>query len=151
MTAISSVPTWAATSCDISLVNQGSPWVNTTFELEFDLEVNALSVDIITLGAGGGSIVSISATGDVRVGPDSAGADPGPACYGHGGTRPATTDTALLIGILDSEGFLGGTMRLDPALSTQAFEKLHSSMPLETLVSYAWRIGSTTWRKVFST
>ncbi len=129
------------TSCDISVVSQGKPWVNTSFELEFDLHVSALSVDIVTLGAGGGSIVSIAQSGDVRVGPDSAGADPGPACYGRGGNRPTTTDTALLIGILDPDGFLGGKMKLDPRLSAKAFEGLDTRMPLGQLVAYAWQIG----------
>ena len=75
------------TSTDISLVVDGQPFVNNTFELEHDLIINALSTEISSVGAGGGSIVSISASGDVLVGPDSAGSDPGPACYGRGGTR----------------------------------------------------------------
>ena len=129
------------TSCDISVVLDGEPWVSATFELEFDLEVNALSVDIITLGAGGGSIVSMTPTGDIKVGPESAGASPGPACYGKGGVSPATTDTALLMGIIDPNGFAGGAMKLDPALSLQAFENLDTKMTLEQRVSYAWRIA----------
>ena len=76
------------TSCDISVVLRGKPWVNDTFELEWDLVVNALSTDIVTLGAGGGSIVSIGNAGELRVGPTSAGAQPGPACYGQGGQSP---------------------------------------------------------------
>ena len=76
------------TSCDISVVLNGRPWVNDTFEVEWDLVVNALSTEIVTLGAGGGSIVSIGASGELCVGPDSAGADPGPACYGKGGIEP---------------------------------------------------------------
>ncbi len=129
------------TSCDISVVLDGQPWVSSTFELEFDLEVNALSVDIITLGAGGGSIVSMTPTGDIKVGPESAGASPGPACYGKGGVAPTTTDTALLMGILDPDGFAGGAMHLDPALSLQAFEQLDTKMTVEQRVSYAWRIA----------
>jgi N-methylhydantoinase A len=129
------------TSCDISVVLDGEPWVSSTSELEFDLEVNALSVDIITLGAGGGSIVAMSPTGAIEVGPESAGASPGPACYGKGGTAPATTDTALLMGIIDPDGFAGGAMKLDPALSLQAFEQLDTHMTLEQRVSYAWRIA----------
>jgi N-methylhydantoinase A len=129
------------TSCDISVVMDGEPWVDTTFELEYDIEVNALSVDIVTLGAGGGSIVAVSPSGDIRVGPDSAGADPGPACYGKGGTRPTTTDTALLMGVLDPDGFLGGEMKLDPELSRAAFEGLDTPMTFDQRVSYAWRIG----------
>lgn len=129
------------TSCDISLVLDGKPWVNTTFELEYDLEVNALSVDIITLGAGGGSIVSVTPTGDVKVGPESAGASPGPACYGNGGAVPATTDTALLIGILDPAGLAGGSMPLDVELARKAFEALDTKATLEQRVTYAWNMA----------
>ncbi len=75
------------TSCDISIVTDGQPTVNTTFELEHDLVVNALSTEIASLGAGGGSLISITPAGEVKVGPGSAGADPGPAAYGRGGTR----------------------------------------------------------------
>ena len=129
------------TSCDISVVLNGEPWVSSTFELEYDLEVNALSVDIITLGAGGGSMVSMTPSGDIKVGPESAGASPGPACYGKGGVSPATTDTALLMGIIDPNGFAGGAMKLDPALSLKAFEHLDTHMSIEQRVSYAWRIA----------
>ncbi len=66
------------TSTDVSLVLDGQPFVNNTFELEHDLIINALSTEISSVGAGGGSIVSISPSGDVLVGPASAGADPGP-------------------------------------------------------------------------
>ena len=76
------------TSTDISVVVNGRPFENTAFELEPDLNISALSIDVVTLGAGGGSIVGISPTGDVLVGPGSAGADPGPAAYGRGGTSP---------------------------------------------------------------
>ena len=75
------------TSTDVSLVVDGAPFVDNTFELEHDLIINALSTEISSVGAGGGSIVSISASGDVVVGPASAGSEPGPACYGRGGTR----------------------------------------------------------------
>lgn len=129
------------TSCDLSLVVGGQVWVNSSFELEHDLHVNALSTDVITLGAGGGSIVSIAPTGEIRVGPDSAGADPGPACYGQGGTAPTTTDTALLIGILDPDGFLGGEMRLDVDRARAAFAGLDSPHGVDDLVRYAWAMG----------
>ncbi|MGE3773203.1 MAG: hydantoinase/oxoprolinase family protein, partial [Gammaproteobacteria bacterium] len=105
------------TSCDISVVTAGKPFVNTMFELEHDLVVNALSNEISSIGAGGGSLVAVSAAGDITVGPGSAGADPGPACYGKGGTRPTMSDICLLIGLLDPNGFAGGRMKLDPALS----------------------------------
>jgi N-methylhydantoinase A len=129
------------TSCDISMVTEGKPFVNTTFELEHDLIVNALSNEVSSIGAGGGSLVTINAAGELKVGPGSAGADPGPACYGIGGTQPTTTDTCLLMGIIDPNGFAGGRMKLDPQLSRQAFEALDSKLSFEQRVSYAFNIG----------
>ena len=129
------------TSCDISMVADGDPFVNTTFELEHDLIVNALSNEISSIGAGGGSLVTINPAGELKVGPGSAGADPGPACYGIGGTQPATTDTCLLMGIVDPDGFAGGRMKLDPALSRQAFEALDSPLSYEQRISYAFNLG----------
>ena len=129
------------TSCDISLVTDGRPFVNTTFELEHDLIVNALSNDISSIGAGGGSIVAVSHTGDITVGPESAGADPGPACYGRGGTRPTMTDVCVLAGLLDPKGFAGGKMPLDPALARKAFDALDTPLGTEQRIRYAYDIG----------
>lgn len=129
------------TSTDISVVIDGEPWVNPTFELEHDLNVSALSIDVITLGAGGGSIVSLSPTGDIRVGPESAGADPGPAAYGRSGVRPTTTDTALLAGVLAPDGFLGGKMPLYKERSKAAFEALDTALPFAERVRQAWAVG----------
>jgi N-methylhydantoinase A len=129
------------TSCDISIVTGGQPTVNTTFELEHDLVVNALSTEISSLGAGGGSIVSINRAGEIQVGPGSAGADPGPAAYGKGGTDPTISDAFLLIGILDPGHFAGGSLSLDPDLAREAFETLDSSLDLGERVAYAYRMG----------
>ncbi|MEX2482731.1 MAG: hydantoinase/oxoprolinase family protein [Gammaproteobacteria bacterium] len=129
------------TSCDISVVTAGQPFVNTTFELEHDLIVNALSNDISSIGAGGGSIVAVSPSGDITVGPASAGADPGPACYGRGGQQPTMTDICLLAGLLDADGFAGGKMKLDPNLARHAFENLDTPLPFEHRVRYAYDIG----------
>ena len=129
------------TSCDISLVTDGQPTVNTTFELEHDLLVNALATEISSLGAGGGSIVSITPAGEIQVGPGSAGADPGPAAYGKGGTEPTMTDAFLLIGILDPGRFAGGALNLDIDLARQAFERLDTSLDLGQRVAYAYRMG----------
>ena len=129
------------TSTDISVILGGKPWANSVFELEHDLLVNAISTDIATIGAGGGSIVSVNQTGEIQVGPDSAGADPGPACYGRGGTKPTMTDTALLAGILDPDGFLGGAMPLHRELAQAAFEGLDTPVPLTQRVRYAWNMG----------
>jgi N-methylhydantoinase A len=79
------------------------------------------SIDVESIGAGGGSIVWIDNGGMLRVGPQSAGSEPGPACYGGGGTEPTITDAALLLGYLDSANFLGGRLQLQRDLSEQAF------------------------------
>lgn len=129
------------TSCDISLVSGFKPFVNTTFELEHDLIVNALSNEVSSIGAGGGSLVTISAAGELMVGPGSAGADPGPACYGKGGQQPTTTDTCLLMGVIDPDGFVGGRMKLDKALSLQAFEQLDSKLSVTDRIRYAFNVG----------
>src|SRR3954452_17112274 len=129
------------TSCDISIVTNGQPTVNTTFELEHDLVVNALSTEISSLGAGGGSIVSINRAGEIQVGPGSAGADPGPAAYGKGGTAPTMSDAFLLIGILDPGRFAGGSLSLDSDLAREAFERLDSSLAFGERVAYAYRMG----------
>jgi N-methylhydantoinase A len=129
------------TSTDVSLVVDGAPFVNDTFEIEHDLVINALSTEVSSVGAGGGSIVSISPSGDVRVGPESAGSDPGPACYGRGGAAPTLTDACLLIGILDPDGFAGGEMRLDADLARAAFERLDTPLSFEQRVAFAYRLA----------
>jgi N-methylhydantoinase A len=78
------------------------------------------TVDVRSIGAGGGSIASVDAGGLLHVGPESAGSDPGPACYGRGGVRPTVTDAAVVVGYLDPDGFLGGRMRLDVAAARAA-------------------------------
>ncbi|MFB8267512.1 hydantoinase/oxoprolinase family protein [Streptomyces sp. NPDC055955] len=129
------------TSTDISLVVDGEPFVDTTFELEHDLVINALSTEISSVGAGGGSLVSISSSGDVLVGPGSAGAVPGPACYGRGGELPTVTDACLLMGVIDPAGIAGGELRLDEKRARRAFESLRTPLSLEERVRYAYRIA----------
>ncbi|WP_312858245.1 hydantoinase/oxoprolinase family protein [Pseudonocardia pini] len=129
------------TSCDISLVTRGEPYVDTTFELEYDLVVNALSNEISSIGAGGGSLVTVAQTGELQVGPGSAGSDPGPACYGLGGTVPTTTDTCLLMGVLDPDGFAGGRMKLDRERARQAFDDLDSPLEPGERVGQAFHLG----------
>jgi len=131
------------TSTDISLVVDGQPFVNNTFELEHDLIINALSTEISSVGAGGGSIVSISPSGDVRVGPESAGADPGPACYGRGGSQPTITDACLLMGILDPDEFAAGELALDVEAAERAFAGLDTNLSLEERIAFAYRIAAT--------
>ncbi|WP_439595607.1 hydantoinase/oxoprolinase family protein [Falsiroseomonas sp.] len=88
------------------------------------------SLDIVTLGAGGGSLAHIGAGGMMRVGPRSAGAVPGPACYGAGGTEPAVTDANLVLGYLDGARFLGGRRSLDLAAAQGAVERLGEKLGL---------------------
>ena len=93
------------TSCDVSLVRGGDPIVSTEVEVE-EYPVSVPMIEIHTIGAGGGSIGWIDAGGALRVGPRSAGADPGPICYGRGGTEPTVTDAHLLLGRIDPERFV---------------------------------------------
>ncbi len=79
-------------------------------------------IDMVEIGAGGGSLAAVDAMGRITVGPQSAGADPGPACYGRGGTRPAVTDANLLLGRYDPARFAGGTMRLDADAAATAVD-----------------------------
>ncbi|MDZ4736039.1 MAG: hydantoinase/oxoprolinase family protein, partial [Rhodospirillaceae bacterium] len=87
------------------------------------------SIDIRSVGAGGGSIARVDEGGLLRVGPESMGASPGPACYGAGGDRATVTDAALTLGYIDPGNFLGGRMKLDPMLSRKAIEE-HIARPL---------------------
>lgn len=96
------------TSCDVSLVADGDPLVSTDVEVG-DYPVSVPMIDIHTVGSGGGSIAWLDEGGALRVGPTSAGADPGPICYGRGGDRPTITDAHLVLGRLDPQAFLGDT------------------------------------------
>jgi N-methylhydantoinase A len=90
-------------------------------------------IDIKSIGAGGGSIAWVDGGGFLRVGPQSAGAEPGPICYGRGGTEVTVTDANLLLGRLNPEYFLAGRMRLDPSSVTEALEALGERIHLEPL------------------
>ncbi|OZM81350.1 hydantoinase/oxoprolinase family protein [Pseudonocardia sp. MH-G8] len=131
------------TSTDVSLVVGGRPFVQNTFELEHDLVINALSTEVASVGAGGGSLVTVSASGGIQVGPGSAGADPGPACYGRGGTVPAVTDACLLMGVLRGDGFAGGEIPLDADAARRAFEALDTPVPFEDRVRSAFHVAVT--------
>ena len=109
------------TSCDVSLVEGGDPLVSTDIEVG-DYPVSVPAIDIHTVGAGGGSIAWVDAGGALRVGPRSAGADPGPVCYGRGGERPTITDAQLLLGRLDPGSFLPEDLGTDRARVERAFE-----------------------------
>ena len=130
-----------AKSC---LIQKGHAGLVSTFEVGrvqrfkkgSGLPIQVPVVDLMEIGAGGGSIAKMSKMGLLQVGPESAGADPGPACYGRGGENPTVTDADLLLGYLDPNYFLGGTMPLDMAASAKAMEE-KVAKPLGTTLAEA--------------
>lgn len=112
------------TSCDVCLIDDGAPTFSSEFEIEFGLPVVVPTVSTKTIGAGGGSIGWIDPGGFLQVGPQSAGADPGPACYGRNGADATLTDANVLLGRLNPDYFLGGAIQLDPELSREALSRL---------------------------
>ena len=109
------------TSTDMSLIVEGEAAVSTDRRVAGH-RIALHSLDIASIGAGGGSIARVDAGGVLHVGPASAGADPGPACYGRGGTSPAVTDANLVLGFLDPARFLGGRQRLDAEAAAGAVD-----------------------------
>ena len=107
------------TSYDVSLVRAGVPEVKAGWNWHHRYLVGLPMVDVQTVGAGGGSIARVE-SGALKVGPRSAGAEPGPVCYGRGGTEPTVTDANVVLGFLNPDRFCGGTMRLDAAAATAA-------------------------------
>jgi N-methylhydantoinase A len=101
------------TSLDVCLIRDGEPDSRDTIEVEWGIPARTQSIDIHSIGAGGGSIISLDSGGALRIGPESAGSDPGPACYGRGGVRPTVTDANLILGIINPKGLLGGKLQLD--------------------------------------
>jgi len=134
------------TTAKATLIEDGRPARTDRLEVDMigmrhgsGLPINVPSVDLVEIGAGGGSIARVE-RGILRVGPDSAGADPGPACYGLGGQLPTVTDANLVLGYLDARYFLGGARALDEAAARAAIET-HVARPLGVdLVEAAWGI-----------
>ncbi len=119
------------TTAKLCVIERGEPLIAQEFEVDrvyrlkrgSGLPVRIAVVDMIEIGAGGGSIARVDSLGLVTVGPDSSGSDPGPACYGLGGVEPTVTDADLVLGYLDSSSFLGGRMQLDVAAARAAIER----------------------------
>ena len=124
-----------AKSC---LIVGGEPEITNTFEVAriyrfkkgSGFPVSVPSVDLVEIGAGGGSLARIDELGLLKVGPESSGADPGPACYGRGGTKAAVTDADLALGMLDAGYFLGGDMKLDLSANAAALQTIADSLGL---------------------
>lgn len=125
------------TSADISVIEDGKLRIKNPRDTEVaSLPVLVPMIDIDAIGAGGGSIAYIDPGGAFRVGPRSAGAVPGPACYGKGGDEPTVTDAQIVLGRLDQEQFLGGDIKIDASLSHKAIKK-HIADPLGLSVENA--------------
>ena len=124
------------TTAKACLIEDSKPLVAGSFEVDrmyrfcegSGMPLTIPSIDMIEIGAGGGSIASVDALGLLKVGPRSAGSMPGPACYGRGGTSPTVTDADLVLGLLDAGNFLGGEMRLDKAAAERAVDGLASAL-----------------------
>ncbi|MBI3976716.1 MAG: hydantoinase/oxoprolinase family protein [Chloroflexi bacterium] len=136
------------TTAKISVIQDGRPASTRQIEVArvhrfkkgSGIPIQFAAVEMAEIGAGGGSIAAIDDMGLLKVGPRSAGADPGPACYGRGGTEPTVTDADLILGYLDPDYFLGGKMHLDRAAAERAIvERVARPLGL-TLTESAWGI-----------
>ena len=118
------------TSTDISMIVNGEPALSSTRGIAGQ-RIALQSLDIVSIASGGGSIARVDAGGILRVGPESAGALPGPACYGKGGTEVAVTDASVVLGLLDPGNFLGGRETLDVAAAEDALSRLANQLSVE--------------------
>jgi len=127
------------TTAKLALVDDGEPLVAYGFEAAREkrflrgsgLPMQIATVELIEIGAGGGSIAHKSELGTLNVGPESSGAQPGPACYGRGGTNATVTDADLTLGYLNADFFLGGAMKIDKEATDKAFASLAASLKVE--------------------
>ena len=135
------------TTAKLCVIENGQPLKTHEFEVDrvyrfrkgSGLPVRIPVIDMIEIGAGGGSIARVDSLGLLKVGPDSSGADPGPVCYGQGGTQPTVTDADLVLGYLDANYFLGGKMKLDLDGTKKALERLGEPLKM-TAEQVAWGI-----------
>lgn len=127
------------TTAKVCLIQDGEPLVTNMFEVDriyrlkegSGMPVTVPCVDLIEIGAGGGSIAHVDHFGLLKVGPESAGSAPGPVCYGRGGTQPTVTDAAVVLGLLDPDHFLGGDMPLDGGAAQAALAQLGAGLALD--------------------
>lgn len=118
------------TSADLSLVHDGRPSIASEWRVDWNIPILFPAVDLVAIGAGGGTIAWVDAGGSLRVGPQSAGADPGPACLDKGNDQPTITDAHLYLGRLDPETYLGGDLDIYPELAERAISQLAGQLGL---------------------
>jgi N-methylhydantoinase A len=118
------------TSADLALVAGGEPTLAPEWRVDWNIPILFPAIDLVAIGAGGGTIAWVDTGGSLRAGPQSAGADPGPACFGKGNTEPTITDAHLYLGRLNPESYLGGDLEIRPGLAEQAIEKLAAELDL---------------------
>jgi N-methylhydantoinase A/oxoprolinase/acetone carboxylase beta subunit len=133
------------TSTDVGLIEDGEPVMTMQRELEWDIPVRGPAVEVRTIGAGGGSVAWLDGSGGLFVGPRSAGADPGPACYGLGGKEPTVTDANVVLGRIAPLAFLHGEMKLDPERARVALARIARPFRWSEVEAAAavWRIAHT--------
>jgi N-methylhydantoinase A len=129
------------TTAKVCLIQQCQPLVTGLFEVDriyrlkegSGLPLSVPCIDLIEIGAGGGSIAHIDNLGLLKVGPRSAGANPGPACYGRGGLEATVTDADVVLGLLDPRNFLGGAMQLDGTAALESIERIASKLSITSV------------------
>ena len=120
------------TTFDVGIVESGRPQIESTPVVD-KYQFRATKVQVTSIGSGGGSVAWVDDTGVLKVGPRSAGADPGPACYGRGGVEATVTDADVVLGYLDPDNFLGGAMRLDAEAAGAAVDRVAERLGLTRL------------------
>jgi N-methylhydantoinase A len=118
------------TSADLALVRDGQPTLAPEWRVDWNIPILFPAIDLVAIGAGGGTIAWVDTGGSLRAGPQSAGADPGPACFGKGNREPTITDAHLYLGRLSPESYLGGDLGIDPALAEEAITALAGRLGL---------------------
>lgn len=141
------------TSSDVCLIRNGRPGLKDIVEVQDGVPIRRQYVDVVSVGAGGGSVAWIDSGGALRVGPDSVGADPGPACYGRGGVQPTVTDANVVIGIIDAAGFMEGRLAGSSSAARDALVALGNQlgMTAEEAALGVYRIANASMAQAIRT
>lgn len=131
------------TSTEAAAIREGQMPLTDLWSVEHGLTMTMPAVDVNSIGSGAGSVIRIDSVGTLRVGPESAGADPGPACYQRGGEQPTLTDACVVLGLLPPDLFAGGALKLDPELAERALRTVADplGMSVEELADGAYQLA----------